>query len=60
MALGASIKGFLNCSRSVIVVDIEHCKEKYKGIMLVVVSIDANKQVYLMAFGLDDKKNDES
>ena len=28
--------------------------------MLVAVSIDANKQVYSVAFGLGDKENDES
>lgn len=41
-------------------IDVAHFKGTYKGIMLVVVSIDANQQVYPIAFGLGDKKNDES
>lgn len=41
-------------------VDAAHYKGKYKGIMLVLVSININKQVYLVDFGLDDKENDES
>lgn len=41
-------------------VDSANCKGKYKDIMLVVMSIDANKQIYLVVFGLGDKENDES
>lgn len=41
-------------------VDTAHYQKKYKGIILVVVSIDANKQVYPVSFGLGDKENDES
>ena len=48
------------CIRPVLMVDIVCYKREYKSIMLVVVSIDANKQVYPMAFGLGDKENDES
>lgn len=39
MALGVSIRGFLNSIRSGLVYDVFHYKENYKGIMLVVVSI---------------------
>ena len=46
MALRAFIRGFLNCIRLVVVVDATHCKGKYKGIILVVASIDINKQIY--------------
>lgn len=60
MALGASIGGFLNCRRPILVVDAAYCKGNYKGIMLVAMSIDANKQVYPMAFELGDKEKDES
>ncbi|KAA0060748.1 MuDRA-like transposase [Cucumis melo var. makuwa] len=60
MALRAFIRGFLNCIRLVVVVDATHCKGKYKGIMLVPVSIDANKQVCPIAFGLGDKEINES
>lgn len=60
MALRAFIRGFLNCIRLVVVVNATHCKGKYKGIMLVPVSIDANKQVCPIAFGLGDKEINES
>lgn len=46
IALGASIGGFVNCIRPVLMVDVAHCKGKYKGVMLIAVSIDANMQVY--------------
>lgn len=41
-------------------VDVAHMKGKYKGITLVAVSIDANKQIYPLAFRLNDKENDDS
>lgn len=58
--LGHLLDVFLNCSKSIIMVDAAHCKEKYKGIMLVAMSIDANKQIYPIAFRLGDKKNDDN
>ena len=60
MAVEVFVRGLLNCIRPVIRVDATHCKGKYKGIMLVAMSIDSNKQVYPMTFGLSDKENDES
>ena len=54
MALEVYIRGFLKLHKA-------HCKGKYKDIMLVAMSINANKQVYPVAFGqLSDKENDES
>lgn len=43
MTLEAYIRWSLNFIRMILVVDVAHCKGKYKGIMLVAVSIDANK-----------------
>lgn len=40
--------------------DVVQCKGKHKGIMLIAVSIDANNQVYPVAFRLGDRENDES
>lgn len=40
-------------------VDVARCKGKYKDIMLVAVSINVNKQVYPVDFGLGHKENNE-
>ena len=37
MALEASIRGFLNCIRPVLVVDAAYCKGKHTSIMLVTI-----------------------
>ncbi|XP_057808742.1 uncharacterized protein LOC131023217 [Salvia miltiorrhiza] len=60
MALSASIRDFLSSGCPIIVVDATHLKEKYKGVMFVVVSKDGNEQVFPLAVGLGDKENDSS
>lgn len=60
MTLGASIQAFFYCIRLGLVVDSSYCNGKYKSIMLVVMSIGANKRVYPVSFELSDKKNNES
>lgn len=60
MALRASIDGFLICGRPVIVVDDTHLKGRYKGIMFVAATKDANEQIFPLAFGIGDKENDNS
>lgn len=59
MAPGAAVRVFLKCIRPVIVVEVAHIKGKYKDIMLVMVSIDANKQIYSFAFRLGKRENDD-
>lgn len=56
MAVRAAIKSFLNFIRLLIVVDVAHIKEKYKGTTLVAASIDANMQIYLLCFPLGIRK----
>ncbi|XP_038882314.1 uncharacterized protein LOC120073555 [Benincasa hispida] len=57
MALGPCIRGFSSC-RPVIIVDGSHLKEKYKGTMLVSVSMDDNNQVYPLAYAIVDNETD--
>lgn len=56
MTFEVVIKCFLKYIRLVIVV-VEHCKRKYKGVMLVAVLVDANKKIYSLALRSRDKKN---
>ncbi|KAL6531490.1 hypothetical protein OROMI_027853 [Orobanche minor] len=58
-ALGACIRGFSSC-RPVIVIDGTHLKGKYKGIMFIAATKDANEQIVPLAFGIGDKENDSS
>ncbi|KAL3622172.1 hypothetical protein CASFOL_033583 [Castilleja foliolosa] len=59
-ALHASIKGFNEYCRPVIVVDGTFLKGKSKGVLFVAVTKDGNEQVFPLAFGLADKEKDES
>lgn len=42
MALGASLRGFLNCICPVIIVDGTHLRGKYSGKLLVAMGVDGN------------------
>ncbi|KAL3652369.1 hypothetical protein CASFOL_002050 [Castilleja foliolosa] len=59
-ALHASIKGFNEYCRPVIVVDGTFLKGKSKGVLFVAVTKDGNEQVFPLAFGLTDKEKDDS
>ncbi|XP_038888366.1 uncharacterized protein LOC120078210 [Benincasa hispida] len=59
MALGPCIRGFSSC-RPVIIVDGSHLKEKYKGAILVGVSMDGNNQVYPLAYAIVDNETDRA
>ena len=59
LAFGASITGF-QYQRRVIVVDGTHLSRKYEGVMLVAAAKDGNFQIFPLAFGIVDAKNDES
>ena len=57
MAFGACIFGFRAC-RLAIVIDGTHFKRKYKGVIYVTAAMDGNEQIFPIAFGLGDLKND--
>ncbi|XP_038896223.1 uncharacterized protein LOC120084500 [Benincasa hispida] len=59
MALGPCIRGFASC-RPCITVDGSHLKGKYKGTMLVAVSMDGNNQLYPLAYAIIDNETDRS
>ncbi|XP_019227559.1 PREDICTED: uncharacterized protein LOC109208859 [Nicotiana attenuata] len=56
---GASISGWKYC-RPLIEVDGTFLKNKYRGVLLVAVTKDANNQIFPIAFGVADKENNES
>ncbi|XP_019242544.1 PREDICTED: uncharacterized protein LOC109222673, partial [Nicotiana attenuata] len=56
---GASISGWKYC-RPLIAVDGTFLKNKYRGVLLVGVTKDANNQIFPIAFGVVDKENNES
>ncbi|KAL0551962.1 hypothetical protein IC582_011055 [Cucumis melo] len=60
MAVGACVRGFLNCIRPVIVMDGTFLKNKYRGQLIVVVCLDGNNQIYPLAFGVVDRETDDS
>nr|GEU67125.1 transposase, MuDR, MULE transposase domain protein [Tanacetum cinerariifolium] len=51
IAIGASIRTFLNYLRPVLMIDAAHLKGLYKGTNLVVVAMDGNNQIVPIAFG---------
>ncbi|KAL0539482.1 hypothetical protein IC582_023696 [Cucumis melo] len=53
MAIGACVRGFLNCIRPVIVMDGTFLKNKYRGQLIVAVCLDGNNQIYPLAFGVE-------
>ncbi|KAL0557176.1 hypothetical protein IC582_005694 [Cucumis melo] len=60
MAVGACVRGFLNCIRTVIVMDGTLLKNKYRGQLIVAVCLDGNNQIYPLAFGVVDRETDDS
>ncbi|XP_019236299.1 PREDICTED: protein FAR1-RELATED SEQUENCE 2-like [Nicotiana attenuata] len=56
---GASISGWKYC-RPLIAVDGTFLKNKFRGVLLVAVTKDANNQIFPIAFGVVDKENNES
>ncbi|XP_019238936.1 PREDICTED: uncharacterized protein LOC109218991 [Nicotiana attenuata] len=56
---GALISGWKYC-RPLIAVDGTFLKNKYRGVVLVTVTKDANNQIFPIAFGVVDKENNES
>lgn len=60
MSLGVSIRGFRACIRPVICVDASFLKHKFGGQLLVAIALDANEQLYPVAFGVVDSENNNS
>ncbi|XP_024033711.1 uncharacterized protein LOC127899973 [Citrus sinensis] len=60
VALGSSIKGFMQYIRHVIAVDGTHLKELYRGSMFVATCLDGNNQLYLLAIGIMDLENNDA
>ncbi|KAL5562493.1 hypothetical protein UlMin_032240 [Ulmus minor] len=59
IAFVASIHGFSYC-RPVISIDATHLKGKYRGVLFTAVCHDVNQQIFPLAFGVGDSKNDAS
>ncbi|KAL5565694.1 hypothetical protein UlMin_028858 [Ulmus minor] len=57
IAFAASIQGFPYC-RPVISTDVTHLKGKYRGVLFTDVCHDANQQIFPLAIGVGDSKND--
>ncbi|XP_070020442.1 protein FAR1-RELATED SEQUENCE 5-like [Nicotiana sylvestris] len=55
----ASIAGWSYC-RPVIAVDATFLKSKYRGVLFVAVSKDANNQIFPLCFGVADLENNEA
>ncbi|KAL0548764.1 hypothetical protein IC582_013234 [Cucumis melo] len=60
MVIGPCVRGFLNCIRSVIIMDETFLKNKYRGQLIVTVCLDGNNQIYPLAFGVVDRETDDS
>nr|GEX72814.1 transposase, MuDR, MULE transposase domain protein [Tanacetum cinerariifolium] len=52
IAIGASIRTFLNYLRSVLMINAAHLKGLYKGTNLVAMAMDGNSQIVPIAFGI--------
>ncbi|GJV81516.1 transposase, MuDR, MULE transposase domain protein [Tanacetum coccineum] len=52
IAIGASIRTFLNYLRPMLMIDAAHLKGLYKGTNLVAVAMDGNNQIVPIAFGI--------
>nr|GFA31078.1 transposase, MuDR, MULE transposase domain protein [Tanacetum cinerariifolium] len=52
IAIGASIRTFLNYLRPVLMIDVAHLKGLYKGTNLVAMAMDGNNQIVPIAFGI--------
>lgn len=58
-SFGPSIEGFPSC-RPVISIDGTHLYGKYRGTMLVAVGVDANDQLFPLAFAIVEGENNDS
>ncbi|GJS70060.1 transposase, MuDR, MULE transposase domain protein [Tanacetum coccineum] len=52
IALGASIRTFVNYLRPLLIIDAAHLKGQYKGTNLIAVGMDGNNQIVPIAFGI--------
>ncbi|GJS59682.1 transposase, MuDR, MULE transposase domain protein [Tanacetum coccineum] len=52
IALGASIRTFVNYLRPLLIIDAAHLKGQYKGTNLIAVGMDGNNQIMPIAFGI--------
>lgn len=59
ISYGASGKGFMFC-RPLLGLDGTHLKTKYFGILLTATAVDANGQLFPVAFGVVDAENDRN
>ena len=60
VALGSSIKGFMQYIKHVIAVDDTHLKGLYRGSMFVATCLDDNNQLYPLAIGVIDSQNNNA
>ncbi|KAH9778636.1 hypothetical protein KPL71_007411 [Citrus sinensis] len=60
VALGSSIKGFMQYIRPVIAVDGTHLKGLYRGSMFMATCLDGNNQLYPIANGIMDSENNDA
>ncbi|XP_070045292.1 uncharacterized protein [Nicotiana tomentosiformis] len=58
-AYGSSIAGWNHC-RPVIAIDATFLKLKYRGVLIISVSKDANNQIFPLAFGIAESENNNS
>ncbi|XP_074266095.1 uncharacterized protein LOC141588558 [Silene latifolia] len=58
-AFGASIKGFPHC-RPIITIDGTHLYGKYKGVLMISMGVDANDQLYPLAFAIVELETTET
>ncbi|XP_056695147.1 uncharacterized protein [Spinacia oleracea] len=58
-AFGPSIQGFQHC-RPIITIDGTHLYGKYKGTILIAMSVDANNQIFPLAFAIVEGENGDS
>ncbi|XP_056690902.1 uncharacterized protein [Spinacia oleracea] len=58
-AFGPSIQGFQHC-RPIITIDGTHLYGKYKGTLLIAMSVDANNQIFPLAFAIVEGENGDS
>ncbi|XP_070013492.1 uncharacterized protein [Nicotiana sylvestris] len=58
-AYGSSIAGWNHC-RPVIAIDATFLKSKYRGVLMISVSKDANNQIFPLAFGIAESENNNS
>nr|XP_009628635.1 uncharacterized protein LOC104118952 [Nicotiana tomentosiformis] len=58
-AYGSSIAGWNHC-RPVIAIDATFLKSKYRGVLMISVTKDANNQIFPLAFGIAESENNNS